>query len=113
MADPIGKALKALANPTRRRILELLKEGDLSAGDIADHFQVTKPAISHHLSALKNAGLASERRDGQHVIYSLEEGSIADVWDGFLAKLCGSRRRRRAAQKDKRTSTRTPRDEQG
>ncbi|MHC4832019.1 MAG: metalloregulator ArsR/SmtB family transcription factor [Planctomycetota bacterium] len=112
MADAIGKALKALANPTRRRILELLREGDLTAGAIADHFQVTKPAISHHLSALKNAGLASERRDGQHVIYTLEEGSIAEVWDGFLAKLCGSRRRRRAAQKDKRKTSLEP-DEQG
>ncbi len=98
----LGKVFKAIADRTRRRILDLLREGDLSAGEIADRFDVTKPAISHHLSVLKEAGLAVERREGQRIIYSLEEGSIVEAWDGFLAKFCGDRRSRRAEQAAKR-----------
>ncbi|WP_195419551.1 metalloregulator ArsR/SmtB family transcription factor, partial [Collinsella sp. D33t1_170424_A12] len=52
-----GEAFKALADPTRRRILELLRCGDLTAGQLAEHFDMTKPSISHHLNALKAAGL--------------------------------------------------------
>jgi ArsR family transcriptional regulator len=90
----LGKLFHALSDPTRRRILEMLRQGDLAAGAIAEAFQMTKPAISHHLSVLKEAGLATERRQGQHVIYSLEADSIAWVWDGFLAKLCKKKRKR-------------------
>ena len=84
----LGKVFQAMADPTRRRILEMLRAGDLSAGQIAEAFSVTKHAISHHLSVLKEAGLASERRQGQQIIYSLEPDSIAMAWDGFLSKLC-------------------------
>jgi len=84
----LGKIFQAMSDPTRRRILEMLRAGDLAAGEIADAFQMTKPAISHHLSVLKEAGLAVERRAGQRIIYSLEPGSIVAVWDEFLAKLC-------------------------
>ncbi len=62
---------KALADPTRRRILQLLRERDLSAGAIAAHFAISKPSISHHLSLLKQAGLVHDERQGQQVIYSL------------------------------------------
>lgn len=62
---------KALGDPTRRRILDLLRQGDLSAGDIAEGFAMTKASISHHLSLLKQAGLVRVRRDGQHQIYTL------------------------------------------
>lgn len=102
----IGKVFKAIADGTRRRILELLREGDLSAGEIADRFDLTKPAISHHLSALKEAGLAVERREGQHVIYSLREDSILEAWDGFLARLCSRKLKSREEQKKRRAASR-------
>lgn len=62
---------KALADPTRRRILELLKERDLSAGEIADAFDIGKPSISHHLNLLKAADMVLSEREGQSIIYSL------------------------------------------
>lgn len=64
-------AFKALADPTRRRILELLAQGELTAGEIAAHFDMTKPSISHHLNILKGAGLISDERRGQNIIYSI------------------------------------------
>ena len=57
-----GEAFKALADPTRRRILELLRSADLTAGELADHFDMTKPSISHHLNTLKAAGLVDAER---------------------------------------------------
>ena len=68
MAD----AFKALADPTRRRILELLAQGELTAGEIAAHFSMTKPSVSHHLSILKAAGLISDERRGQNIVYSVD-----------------------------------------
>lgn len=67
MAD----AFKALADPTRRRILELLAQGELTAGEIAAHFSMTKPSVSHHLNILKGAGLISDERRGQNIVYSV------------------------------------------
>jgi DNA-binding transcriptional ArsR family regulator len=102
----IGKVFKAMADGTRRSILEHLREGDLSAGEIAERFSLTRPAISHHLSVLKEAGLAVERRDGQKIFYSLREDSIVEAWNGFLAKLCSRKRERREAQRKKRAESR-------
>ncbi|MEI6265233.1 MAG: autorepressor SdpR family transcription factor [Sphingobacteriia bacterium] len=62
---------KALNDSTRREILELLKEKDLNAGEIADHFNISKPSISHHLDLLKQAGLVEAAKDGQFISYSL------------------------------------------
>jgi len=62
---------KALNDPTRREILELLNKGDLTAGEIADHFNMTKPSISHHLDLLKQAGLVVCVREGQFQKYSI------------------------------------------
>lgn len=67
----MGDVFKALGDPTRRKILELLQKKSLSAGEIADYFQITKPSISHHLSILKNSGLIIDERKGQNIIYSL------------------------------------------
>lgn len=64
-------AFKALADPTRRRILELLAQGELTAGEIAAHFSMSKPSVSHHLNILKGAGLISDERRGQNIIYSV------------------------------------------
>ena len=63
---------KALNDPTRRRILELLRDADLTAGEIADSFDISKPSISHHLDILKQAGLITSRREGQFIHYTLE-----------------------------------------
>jgi ArsR family transcriptional regulator, arsenate/arsenite/antimonite-responsive transcriptional repressor len=107
VAGDLGKVFKAMADGTRRGILEMLREGDLSAGEIAAAFAMTKPAISHHLSTLKEAGLAVERREGQQIIYSLREDSIVEAMDGFLGKLCSHTRARRDEQKQKRETSRT------
>jgi len=68
----LNETFKALADPNRRKILRLLSRGDLTAGEIADHFSITKPSISHHLAILKQAGLVSAERRGQNIYYSLE-----------------------------------------
>ncbi|HZG88366.1 autorepressor SdpR family transcription factor [Paenibacillus sp.] len=75
----MNDAFKALADPTRRKILDLLKEGDLSAGEIAEHFEMTKPSISNHLSLLKQAELVRDERRGQHIVYSLNTTVFQDV----------------------------------
>lgn len=78
-----GEAFKALADPTRRRILELLRAEDLTAGEIAEHFDMTKPSLSHHLSTLKTAGLVDAERDGQNIIYSLNTSVLQDLMGWF------------------------------
>ncbi len=70
---------KALGDPTRRAILHLLREGDLTAGEIADNFDISKPSISHHLDLLKRAGLISCERKGQHLLYSLNTSILEDL----------------------------------
>ncbi|WP_419882453.1 autorepressor SdpR family transcription factor [Peribacillus sp. B-H-3] len=67
----MNDAFKALSDATRRKILELLKEEDLSAGEISDHFSMSKPSISQHLKILKNAGLVNDEKKGQFIVYSL------------------------------------------
>jgi len=62
---------KALNDNTRRKILELLKKKDLTAGEIADSFDISKPSISHHLDLLKQAGLVHSTKEGQFIYYSL------------------------------------------
>ena len=62
---------KALNDPTRREILDLLKEKDLTAGEIADKFHISKPSISHHLDLLRQAGLVVSAKEGQFIFYSL------------------------------------------
>jgi DNA-binding transcriptional ArsR family regulator len=69
---------KALRDPTRRRVLEMLKERDLTAGQIAEAFSMTAPSISYHLDLLKHAQLVSSRKKGQFVTYSLETTVLDD-----------------------------------
>ncbi|MEK3883622.1 autorepressor SdpR family transcription factor [Paenibacillus sp. PL2-23] len=75
----INEAFKALADPTRRKILDLLKQSDLTAGEIADHFEMTKPSISNHLNILKQAELVWVQRQGQTMLYSLNLTVFQDV----------------------------------
>ena len=67
----MNSLFKALNDPTRREILELLKEKDLTAGEIADRFNISKPSISHHLDLLRQAGLVVSVKEGQFMYYSL------------------------------------------
>lgn len=67
----MNNAFKALADITRRKILFLLKERDMTAGEIAEQFNMSKPSISQHLKILKNADLVSDEKKGQYVVYSL------------------------------------------
>jgi DNA-binding transcriptional ArsR family regulator len=81
-------ALIALAEPRRRRILEVLRDRELSVGEIAAHFEVTRPAISQHLGVLKQAGLLEERREGTRHLYRFRPQGLADVYaylDAFWA----------------------------
>lgn len=75
---------KSLNDPTRRKILQLLKEQDLNAGEIADRFEISKPSISHHLDLLKRAGLISGQRKGQHIRYSLNTTIVEDLLQWVL-----------------------------
>lgn len=75
----LNDMFKALSDPTRRKILDLLKNGDLTAGEIAEHFSMTKPSISNHLNILKNADLVWDERRGQNIIYSLNTTVLQDV----------------------------------
>jgi len=71
MEVDLNTLFKALNDPTRREILELLKEKDLTAGEIADQFNISKPSISHHLDLLRQAGLVLSVKEGQFILYSL------------------------------------------
>ena len=75
----IQNTLKALADPTRREILNMLKKKDLSAGEISAKFDITDAAISRHLSVLKEADLIHDRRDGKFIIYELNVSVLEEV----------------------------------
>ena len=94
----MNEAFKALADPTRRQILELLRRGEMTAGELAERFDMTKPSMSHHFSVLKQADLITSRRAGQQIYYSLNtpvvEDLVAMIWDLFP-----SRRRNREASR--------------
>lgn len=80
----MGDAFKALSDPTKRKILELLQEKSLNAGEIADYFHITKPSISHHLTILKNSGLIVDERHGQNIVYSLDMSVFQDMMKWFM-----------------------------
>ena len=69
----------ALADPTRREILRILREGDLAAGQIASHFEISWPSVSRHLGVLASAGLVEANKDGGRLIYRLTTSVLADV----------------------------------
>ena len=86
--------LKALAEPRRRAILDLIQDRELTAGDIAAQFEVTRPAISQHLTVLKEAGLITERRDGARRLYRADPAGLRtlkqyvdSLWAGGLVRL--------------------------
>ena len=75
----INELFKALSDENRRKILDLLRKGDLTAGEIAEHFEMSKAGISQHLSVLKNAELVYAIKKGQYVVYSLNSTVFQDV----------------------------------
>lgn len=79
MSAKMNHLFKALSDKTRRKILEMLKGGDMTAGDIADRFEMTKPSITHHLNILYQADLVDKERDGQFIYYTLNTTVMQDV----------------------------------
>ncbi len=79
----MGDAFRALADPTRREILRMLGQQDLTAGEIADRFDMTRPSVSHHLNILKSAGLIDDEREGQFIRYSLNTTVLEQVIQWF------------------------------
>lgn len=75
---------KALNDPTRRAILELLKNKDLTAGQIAEQFQISWPSISHHLELLRRAGLVISMKEGQYVYYSINTTVMDEMMKWLL-----------------------------
>ena len=76
---PLQNTLKALADPVRREILNLLKKGRMAAGEITDHFSITAAAISRHLSVLKDADLIRDQREGKFIYYEINTSVLEDV----------------------------------
>ena len=87
MADD-ESVFRALADPTRRQILQDLRGGELAAGEIASRFTITGPSISRHLGLLRSAGLIRERRDANRIYYSLVEDRLAVCVGNFLSAVC-------------------------
>jgi DNA-binding transcriptional ArsR family regulator len=75
----MSDAWNALSDPTRRKILDLLRQNTLTAGEIAEHFHIAKPSISHHLNTLKQAGLVFSERNGQQIMYTINTTVFQDV----------------------------------
>jgi DNA-binding transcriptional ArsR family regulator len=99
----VEAALKAIAAPRRRQILKLVRDDELSAGEIASNFDVTRPAVSQHLNVLKEAGLVSERRNGTRRLYRARPEGLAELRD-FLEEFWDVRLEvlKREAEKEER-----------
>ena len=87
-SDIEAGVFKALADATRRQILQDLKAGELTAGEIVSRFSISAPSISRHLGVLKGAGLVRERRDANRIFYSLVEDRLALCVGNFLSTVC-------------------------
>jgi DNA-binding transcriptional ArsR family regulator len=81
----INAVFEALSHPVRRQILALLKRGPMSAGDLADNFELSKPTLSVHFAKLKDAGLVSVDRHGTSLVYHLNMSILEEALSGFLA----------------------------
>ncbi len=88
MTDEESGVFRALADPTRRQILQDLREGELAAGEIVARFKISGPSISRHLTVLKAAGLVTERREANRIYYSLVAERVALSVGNFLSVVC-------------------------
>jgi len=95
------RVFRALADPTRRQILQELKAGELSAGAIASKFEISSPSISRHLAILRAADLIIERRQGNRILYKLDGERLALCLNDFLSNVCPTqiKYRRRAVER--------------
>jgi ArsR family transcriptional regulator, arsenate/arsenite/antimonite-responsive transcriptional repressor len=75
----VNRVYKALADPTRRRVLELLREGDMTAGELAEHFDVAKPTLSKHFAVLKEADLIHGQKNGTSITYTLNVSVLEEA----------------------------------
>lgn len=91
----LDQTFRALADPTRRRILALLRDGDRAAGELASEFPMAFASVSHHLQVLRDAGLVLSRRHGQFIIYSLNTTVLQDALQHLLEIGPGRRRNRK------------------
>ncbi|MFI5136120.1 MAG: autorepressor SdpR family transcription factor [Chitinophagales bacterium] len=82
--------LQALSDPTRRKILDMLRKKDLTAGEIADAFDMTKPSISHHLDILRRANLVASEKEGQYITYSINTTELDELLK-WIYKLTGQK----------------------
>ena len=106
MQDKVSEIFEALAHPTRRQILQDLKDGELAAGEIASRFPVSGPTISRHLGVLRGAGLVTERRDANRILYSLVGDRLALSVGDFLSTVCPEQIVMREARKRSSASPR-------
>ena len=88
MVKILDSVFQALSSTARRKILAYLSQADLSAGEIASRFDMSKPSISKHLSVLENAGLIKGTKKGQFVHYSLVQENLTNVLNGFVQEVC-------------------------
>jgi ArsR family transcriptional regulator len=93
-----NEAFKALADPTRREILALLRRGEMTAGEIAEKFDMTKPSMSHHFAVLKDAELITSRREAQQIWYGLNTSVVEDLM-AWAMDLVGDTTRKRGKGK--------------
>ena len=96
----MSTVFKALSDPTRRKVLELLRSGPMSAGELAAHFNVSKPTMSAHFAVLKEADLVQADKDGKSVIYRLKLSVLEDALLGFagLFGIAGAPERKESEQ---------------
>jgi ArsR family transcriptional regulator len=93
-----NEAFKALADPTRREILSLLRQGEMTAGALAEKFDMTKPSMSHHFAVLKEADLIISRREGQQIWYTLNTTVVQDLMS-WAMDLMGNDSKRRTKER--------------
>jgi DNA-binding transcriptional ArsR family regulator len=83
----VNRVFKALSDPTRRRVLQLLRERPMSAGELSEHFPVSKPTMSAHFSVLQEAGLIEAEKSGRMILYRLKMSVLEDALLGFAQTL--------------------------
>jgi ArsR family transcriptional regulator, arsenate/arsenite/antimonite-responsive transcriptional repressor len=111
MAPSSNEAFKAIADPTRREILRLLRRGEMTAGDLAERFDMTKPTMSHHFAVLKEADLLTSRRDGQQIWYGLNTTVVQDLMAWAMDLVRSENRTKDDQKQDGRPGTKTPPEE--
>jgi DNA-binding transcriptional ArsR family regulator len=102
MAIPDGAIFRALADPTRRQILQELRDGELAAGEIANRFPIRAPSVSRHLAILKAAGLVVERREGNRILYRLQESRLVSALGDFISAVCPAQNILRIQERQRR-----------